>query len=322
MTSLRATAEDVRYAYRLLLGREPDSAGFDHHVNYVQKNRVVPTDIANGLMRSDEFAARGNTSALLQEVQLHGVKVYPWRGDRLIGDQVAATGDYEPHVLPLFLDSLRPSDVVLDVGANIGIYSLLAARRVGASGYVISIEPVAKNVQSLCAGVNANGFRNVSILPVAASDRAAVVAVLRHSDSSNGIVDTQVSSGNACEYVATQRLDTLLAHLDRLDVVKIDIEGHEPLAWPGLRKLVERHRPLIFSEFSPVAIRNHSRVPPEDYLDALFEFASDGIVVLHRDAHRTTCRSSAEVMNEWRQANDHAGLDGTMHLDLSIDTRK
>ena len=57
------------------------------------------------------------------------------------------------------------------------------------------------------------------------------------------------------DYVPTQRLDDLLAGLSRLDVVKIDIEGHEPIAWAGLKSLVAKHRPLIFTEFSPVAIR-------------------------------------------------------------------
>lgn len=322
MTGLKATADDVRYAYRLLLGREPDRAGFDHHCAYVRHNVIAPIDLADGLMRSDEFAARGGARVLLQEIELHGVKVYPWRGDRLIGDQVAATGSYEPHVLPLFLDSLKPGDVVLDVGANIGTYSLPAARRVGETGCVISVEPVARNVQSLCAGVTRNNLSNVSILPVAASDRASVIAVFRHSDSSNGIVDAHINAADPSDYVSTQRLDTLLAYLQRLDVVKIDIEGHEPVAWPGIRALIERHRPLIFSEFSPVAIRNHSRTVPEDYLEALFEFANGAIVVLHLDGARAECASAADVMREWRVANSRMGLEGTLHVDLMVDTRK
>ena len=319
---LKATADDVRYAYRLLLGREPDRAGYEHHVAYVGQNQITPTDLADGLMRSQEFAARGSRIGSLQEVDLHGVKIFPWRGDRLIGDHVAATGTYESHVLPLFLDSLKTGDVVLDIGANIGTYSLPAARRVGESGRVISVEPVTRNVQSLCAGVTQNKFSNVSILPFAASDRASVIAVLRHSDSSNGIVDTHIHGAEASDYVSTQRLDTVLAYLERLDVVKLDIEGHEPVAWPGLRALIERHRPLIFSEFSPVAIRNHSRTVPEDYLEALFEFAKGPIVVLHLDGERVECDSVSAIMAEWRAANTRMRLEGTLHVDLMVDTRK
>lgn len=321
MTDMRATADDVRHAYRLLLGREPDEAGFEHHVAYIAANDIAPVDIANRFMRSDEFKAMGSAYAATQEVQLNGVKLYPWCGDRLIGDQLAASGEYEPHVLPLFLDAIKPGDYVLDVGANIGIYSLLAAQKTGDDGRVFSIEPVARNVQSLCAGVIGNDFRNVSVLPVAASDRASVIGVLRHMDSSNGIVDANASGPGVAEYVPTQRLDVLLAAIERLDIVKIDIEGHEPVAWPGLKALVSKHRPIIFSEFNPVAIRNHSRVAPESYLDALFEFANGGIDVLHLDGARARCASSADVMKEWSGANERFGPGGTSHVDLVVDTR-
>ena len=67
MTSFRATADDVRYAYRLLLGREPDRAGYEHHVAYVGQNQISPIDLADGLMRSQEFAARGSKVGPLQE---------------------------------------------------------------------------------------------------------------------------------------------------------------------------------------------------------------------------------------------------------------
>ena len=72
-------------------------------------------------------------------MQLHGVKVFPWEGDSLIGDALAKSGKYEPNVLPRFLNAAPPGDVVLDVGANIGTYALTAAAKVGPSGKVIAV---------------------------------------------------------------------------------------------------------------------------------------------------------------------------------------
>lgn len=317
----RATEDDIRYAYRLLLGREPDEGGLAHHKQWIANTGLPATDLAQAFLRSDEYLSRREQSSVLQEFVFHGVKIYPWRGDKLIGDCSLATGSYEPHVLPIFLESFREGDTVLDIGANIGIYSLLSAHRVGEKGTIFAIEPVAKNVRSICAGILANGFQNVSVVPVAASDKCSAIAVLRHSDSSNGIVDSHVNFSGDCDYVPTQRIDALLCGLKRLDVMKIDIEGHEPLAWAGLKSLVQIHRPLIFTEFSPVAIRNHSRTRPEDYLKDLFEFANGQIDVLHQDLARVRCRDPAEVMREWALANERFGLDGGLHLDLVVDSR-
>ncbi|MBL0163546.1 MAG: FkbM family methyltransferase [Xanthomonadales bacterium] len=106
------------------------------------------------------------------------------------------------------------------------------------------------------------------------------------------------------------RIDSLLNGVERLDVIKIDIEGYEPRAWEGLRSLVRRLRPLIFSEFSPIAIRNTLAVDAEDYLKELFAFSTGPIQVLHRDKPRAACANAAEVMLEWNAANKRMGMDG------------
>ena len=319
---LQATDDDVQYAYRLLLGREPDNAGYRGICDWVRKGSVGTLELARNFMMSAEFRAAQGFGGGLREVDLDGVKLFPWQGDTLIGDHVSADGAYEPNVLPLFLDSLAAGDHVLDVGANVGIFSLQAAYRVGPTGHVYAIEPVPTNVRSLCAGIHGNGFGNVSLMPVAASDRASVVAVLRHADSSNGIVDFNAGVSGDLDFVPTQRLDFLLHGIPRLDVVKIDIEGHEPMAWHGLKALVLQHRPRIFSEFSPVAIRNHCRVEPESYLDELFAVATQPIEVLARDGRRIRCKDTASVMQEWKLANKAMGMNGELHLDLLIETRR
>ncbi|MEZ5460908.1 FkbM family methyltransferase [Dokdonella sp.] len=316
---IRAVEEDVRFAYRLLLGREPDTEGFAHYSKMVHADNLSALEIARIIMSSEEYSAKSKQSGGLREVEIDGVKLFPWEGDHLIGDNVSATEVYEPNVLPIFLDGLSEGDHVLDVGANVGIFSLLAANRIGANGRVYCIEPVARNVQSLCAGIHGNDFSNVMIFPVAASDRSAVVAVLRRSDSSNGIVDFYVSPSSSVDFVPTQRLDFLLHGISRLDVVKMDIEGHEPIAWKGLKSLVKKFQPRIFTEFSPVAIRNHSRIDPELYLHELFEFAGEYVTVLSRDHQQIRCPSVSAVMLEWQRANEMLGLNGELHLDLLVD---
>lgn len=319
MSGLKATPEDVRHAYRLLLGREPDEGGYKTYCQMLAERSVSAPDVAAILQASEEYKVRHASEPALVEMDFNGLKLYPWRGDSLIGDVVREKGSYEPHVLPVFVERIPAGGVVLDVGANIGLFTLSAARKVGPQGKVFAIEPIARNVQSLCAGVYGNGFSNISVFPVAASASTGVVPMLRNANSSNGIVDAHVSPSMADAFAPTQPVHRLLHGIERLDVIKIDIEGHEPLAWPGIEPLVCRFAPTIFTEFNPVAVANHSRVEPETYLQQLFRHSST-IETIEFDGQRGRCRSVSEVMERWRSTNERAGLDGTCHIDLVIDT--
>lgn len=319
VNALEATSDDIRFAYRLLLGREPDKAGFEFNCGAVRRERLSTVELASRFLGAKECAVPTPPSKQLREVEIHGVCLFPWVGDQLIGDHFTKNLSYENNVLPTFLEALSAGDHVLDVGANVGLYALLAAKHVGPEGVVYAVEPADVNLRSICVGIQRNGFQNVSLLPVAASDRATVLPLFRMENSSNGIVGQGIAGAVAAQFVPTQRLDFLLAGVPRLDVIKIDIEGYEPVAWGGLKTLVEKHRPLVFSEFSPIAIRNCSRMEATDYLAQLFEF-TNRIEVLSRDGRRIVCADSDAVMREWRKANDEMGLSGELHLDVMVKT--
>jgi FkbM family methyltransferase len=216
--------------------------------------------------------------------------------------------------------ALAGAEVVLDIGANIGIYSMRAASRLPASGTVIAVEPLPQNVQALCASVRYNGFRNVQVFPFAASDSSGMVVMVCDGDSSNGVVIAASDDGGASVLVPAHRLDTVLASLERLDVIKIDVEGHEPFAWQGLTGLLQRFKPVIFLEFSPVAMRGNAHTTPEDFAAQLLDY-SPQIRVLHRDREPVSCSTPAAIMAEWEAANQRLGLGGEMHLDMLLTAR-
>jgi len=248
-------------------------------------------------------------------IALDGYVVYARADDVGIGQVIAAGIDYEPHVVPAFLEHLREGGCVLDIGANIGYFAMLAAHRVGPAGRVIAVEPVDKNVQLLCRAIVHNGFTNVEILPFAASDQPGILAVETHALTSNAEMHSGAARDQAGGFAIAKPLDPWLASLARLDVVKIDVEGFEPLALRGMDAALRRHRPAIFSEFHPQALRRNGRVEPEAYLARLFEH-SPVLQVLGRDGSRRRWRSADEVMHDWQQSNEAVGMDGLMHLDL------
>ena len=323
-----ATESDVRSAYRLLLGREPDAQGFEHYVQWIGANGVIPQQLVEQFLHSPEFQARHPSlfadrgtvvPAGLVRVEVGDYAVFASERDNLIGASLTQ-GEYEPYVMGRFKRRLAPGDHVLDVGANIGIFTMAAASKVGSSGRVVAVEPLPANHRSLYAGIVHNGFENVSVMPFAASDRPGIISAICGRDSSNGIVGVHAQADSYEINVPMHRLDDVLATLPRLDVVKIDIEGHEPLAWDGMIGLLRHHRPDVFSEFSPIAMKNVGN-DALAYLAKLLAY-SDRVTVLHRDMDAIECRDAEAVMHEWCEANRRAGLSGEMHLDLFIEGRR
>jgi FkbM family methyltransferase len=141
---------------------------------------------------------------------------------------------------------------VFDVGANIGQYTLLAARRVGPQGQVHAFEPTPHVIAQLRHNVALNQLGNVRINPVAVSDHSgkATLYYFEGTDAGeNTIMDA--AGGTACGTVPTVTLDDYVAErgLRRVDVIKMDIEGAELLALQGASDLLSgENAPLLLME--------------------------------------------------------------------------
>ena len=163
-------------------------------------------------------------------------------------------GLLEPEDVGLFLSLLRPGMTVLDVGANVGMYSLLSARRVGPTGRVHAFEPTPAVAASLRRNVALNGLGNVHVHEAAVSD-AAGRATFYLQDSSD--CNTLAGGAGTPIRVRTVTLDDhVAAHgLDRVDVMKMDVEGAEVLALRGGgRLLAAADGPVLMLEFNPEAL--------------------------------------------------------------------
>jgi FkbM family methyltransferase len=158
-------------------------------------------------------------------------------------------GENEPEVQKTLIESLRVGDVVYDVGANIGFFTLIAARLVGASGCVYAFEPVPQVAEMLRANVELNGFDNVVVIEKAAHSRNGAADL----DLSGGTTAAHVVHGDSGEgtlRVETQRLDDLVAAraVRPPALVKIDVEGAERDVLAGMSETVRIHHPLVICE--------------------------------------------------------------------------
>lgn len=151
-------------------------------------------------------------------------------------------GTYEGEQTRLFEQLLRPGGTVLDVGAHVGYYTLLASVLVGGSGRVHAFEPNPRNADFLRRHVRINRLRNVTVQQAAVSDRAATARFDFGSGSGTG----HLADAGALE-VLTLRLDDYCAeHGLAPTAVKIDVEGAEMSVLAGAAGTLARHRPTIF----------------------------------------------------------------------------
>jgi FkbM family methyltransferase len=187
--------------------------------------------------------------------------------DDYIGASIIASRTYEPHVTALIRRELRQGDTFLDVGGNIGYFSMLASSIVGAAGKVITFEPNPQNLQLIYESLLKNGFSNQTIYPYAVSDHTGILRFT--TVGSNGGVVTEHSRDQR-HYLLVQSvlIDDVLSD-QPINMVKIDIEAHEPFAIRGMARLLKKHRPKIITEFHPWAMQLNNTEAPEEYLAQL-----------------------------------------------------
>ncbi|MBI1180512.1 MAG: FkbM family methyltransferase [Alphaproteobacteria bacterium] len=160
-------------------------------------------------------------------------------------------GVWEPNLTAFFRRTLRPGDTVVDVGANIGYFSLLAARLVGPSGAVHAVEASPAIADLLERNVALNGFANVTVHRVAASDRAGKLHLFSGGAGGNlGASTTRdhraAEAGYALEAEVPARPLSEIVPLDALlaaRIVKIDVEGAEADVLAGLASVMDRFGP-------------------------------------------------------------------------------
>jgi FkbM family methyltransferase len=151
-------------------------------------------------------------------------------------------GTYEREKVEAFHRELSPGSIVYDVGANVGIYTVLACRAVGQSGRVFAFEPVAANLEFLRRNIGVNRFANCEVVPKAVSDKNGTVSFASGGGSCLGKISDH---GEYC--VPSITLDSFVAEGHPLPgLVKIDVEGAEAAVFEGAKETLAAARPVIF----------------------------------------------------------------------------
>ena len=245
-----ASVEDIFYCFRLLLGRNPHREEWQGHSSRAGEPL---RDVVQTYLNSEEFKGRNLLTSEMPEnvVRKHNgrFEVFANADDPIIGAPVLSNR-YEPHVTSVVEQLLKPGDTFLDVGANLGYFSLLAVSLVGPEGQVFAVEPNDLNVKLLESSLKANDFGNVHVMQLAAAER--IETLLLHSTIGNGTTSAlrehELFSGRT---IPGLPLDIMLSGRAKpVALIKIDVEGFEYRALRGAQNLLRDDRPEIIFEFS------------------------------------------------------------------------
>lgn len=201
---------------------------------------------------------------------------------------------YEEFETALFKRAIHPGSVVVDVGAQIGYYSVLAASICGDSGQVLSFEPDSHNFGLLAANLHINGFKTATATNKAVTDKAESRQFFidnynlgKHSLALSNV--TSIDRDAKSSFTETVALDVFLAERqqDRVDVLKVDAEGAEGLVIRGCQRTLERNSAVLFIELWPFGQRNLG-TDPREMLLSLKSLGYDAYLI--DEASRTTER--------------------------------
>jgi FkbM family methyltransferase len=181
--------------------------------------------------------------------------------------------DYESALVETFCAQIAPGMTVIDAGAHVGIYSLLASTKVGPNGKVIAIEPSPTNAQLLKRHLRFNHCNNVEVIEAAVADKPGQITFNYRVDPTDpGSFANSMAydiSGESAN-VKVMTLDDICSSLSPA-VIKIDVEGAELLALRGAKKLLVKHRPTLIVAVHPEPMRMLETTPEQlmSYMSSL-----------------------------------------------------
>ena len=251
----------------------------------------VPLSVATYKFLYQCVSPRALVLATIQDNQMY---VDP--RDLIIARKLLADGVWEPYQTEVFKSSVKKGMVVVDIGAHIGYYTLLAARLVGEQGKVFAFEPAPDNFALLWKNVNANGYTNVTLVQKAVSNRAGIAQLLLSSENpGHHQICNSCADGNFVEVEAITLEEFFEDKDHRFDVIKVDAEGAEMAILQGLARILENNGKLVyFTEFYPEAILSFGH-SPEDYLKQLSDYGFT-IYLINEEKKKTEQMDIASLM--------------------------
>jgi FkbM family methyltransferase len=175
------------------------------------------------------------------------------------------TGTYEKGTIQLLHKFLKPGSAFLDIGANIGLMSSIASKIVGAEGKVLSVEANPKTIEILQHNLALNYAGNVSIFPFALGSEKGTATLFENWNVNRGGASLLSQDKQEGIDVPVEKLDDIFEN-DKIDLIKIDVEGFELEVLKGGIELLKKQLPVLIIEVSEQR-ENEAGVSPKEIAD-------------------------------------------------------
>lgn len=179
--------------------------------------------------------------------------------DDWIQQQLFFLGEYEKPEIDYLYETLKPGNVFVDVGANIGLFSLNASKIVGLEGKVYAFEAFMPNYVKLYDNIKINNYTNIVAENNAILNQNSTIEILyNESDKNVGMASTYLKNFTSKELVEGFSLDHYFNDkmIEKVDLIKIDIEGGEYNALLGMDRILSELKPKVLIEINQVALEN------------------------------------------------------------------
>ena len=229
--------------------------------------------------------------------------------DANISARIFANGVWEKNYTHVLEKILRKGDVFLDLGANIGYYSILAGKKIGADGRVFAFEPAKDNFELLCQNIKTNGLEEIvhPIQKAAGESQGKIPLYAASEDPSDRIAYAGVKGAQVYDEIECVRPEDYLREnygkwVDRIRVIKMDIEGFEPFACKGMERLLKKKEVILFAELNYQRISD-AGTSVNNYLKLLKDFGFHFSIIdaSEKDLTMIVKPSSFEALSESRE---------------------
>lgn len=283
------TRDEVVWGYRYILGRDPENE------DVVSKTAVAMgtyLQFRSELLRSLEFERTNRSFS-----RTCWVAAPVFSGKRLLwldlSDRYVSLGclqdSYERPESDFVKANLQQGDIFVDVGANIGWFTMLATTLIGQSGKVHAFEPRKSLSEKLNDSVVLNHCEAiVSVYDMGLSDENKEEVIMWEKGTDNAgsasFAMGDTSDNTIKESIVVKRLDDLA--LPRVDFIKIDVEGAEMLALRGGEMTLKNSRPIVLSEVLPSQLERVSKVSAADYFGFFRNLGYRSFIIDEKDLGR------------------------------------